>query len=157
MSLGAKQDFVFRTQTHLDPKWLKTNLRLAFVKGQGLNQLWNELVKDGEIGIPLGSAEAAQLSGTGVLNGAGALSKKGETGHYYCGLGVLNCSCCDTYCGPHDGCNCGPCQQLEREERFYRCRLRRWLGDNFSKIAWESSLRFESSLSLNCIHASNAD
>ena len=130
MSLGAKQDFVFRTQTHLDPKWLKTNLRLAFVKGQGLNQLWNELVKDGEIGIPLGSAEAAQLSGTGVLNGAGALSKKGETGHYYCGLGVLNCSCCDTYCGPHDGCNCGPCQQLEREERFYRCRLRRRLENS---------------------------
>ena len=58
MSVG---EFVFRTQSHLDPKWLKTSLLPAFAKGPGLDQLWNEMVKDGEVGIPLGSAEAAQV------------------------------------------------------------------------------------------------
>lgn len=36
----------------------------------------------------------------------------GENGVYYCGLRVLNCTCCDGVCGPQRGCNCGPCQQL---------------------------------------------
>lgn len=29
---------------------------------------------------------------------------------------VLTCLCCDGICGPVSGCNCGPCQKLEKEE-----------------------------------------
>lgn len=29
---------------------------------------------------------------------------------------VLTCPCCDGICGPQSGCNCGPCQKLDREE-----------------------------------------
>lgn len=40
----------------------------------------------------------------------------GHNGHYYCGLRVLTCTCCDGICGPQRGCNCLPCQQLDQEE-----------------------------------------
>lgn len=40
----------------------------------------------------------------------------GESGHYYCSTRVLTCPCCDGICGPQSGCNCGPCQKLDREE-----------------------------------------
>lgn len=40
----------------------------------------------------------------------------GESGHYYCNMKVLSCLCCDGICGPHRGCNCGPCQKLDEEE-----------------------------------------
>ena len=40
----------------------------------------------------------------------------GESGHYYCSMRVLTCPCCDGICGPQSGCNCGPCQKLDREE-----------------------------------------
>lgn len=42
----------------------------------------------------------------------------GLSGHYYCGLRVLNCACCDGICGPQRGCNCIPCQQLDQEEVY---------------------------------------
>jgi len=29
---------------------------------------------------------------------------------------VLTCPCCDGICGPQTGCNCIPCQELEKEE-----------------------------------------
>jgi len=40
----------------------------------------------------------------------------GEHGHYYCGMRVLSCLCCDGICGPQHGCNCTPCQKLDEEE-----------------------------------------
>lgn len=40
----------------------------------------------------------------------------GENGHYYCGMRVLSCLCCDGICGPQHGCNCTPCQKLDDEE-----------------------------------------
>ena len=40
----------------------------------------------------------------------------GDTGKYYCGMKLLSCNCCDGHCGPNNGCNCGPCAQLDREE-----------------------------------------
>lgn len=40
----------------------------------------------------------------------------GESGHYYCNMGVLTCPCCNGICGPQHGCNCGPCQKLDEEE-----------------------------------------
>ena len=29
---------------------------------------------------------------------------------------VLNCPCCDGICGPQSGCNCTPCQKLDRDQ-----------------------------------------
>lgn len=40
----------------------------------------------------------------------------GESGHYYCGMRVLTCACCDGLCGPQMGCNCSPCQRLDQDE-----------------------------------------
>ena len=40
----------------------------------------------------------------------------GKTGLYYCAMKVLSCSCCDGHCGPNNGCNCPPCQKLDKEE-----------------------------------------
>ncbi|XP_070553640.1 E3 ubiquitin-protein ligase HERC2-like isoform X2 [Ptychodera flava] len=96
-----------RTQLRLDSKWLKTDLQAAFTK-DGLSRLWNELVKDGEIAT--GNSDS-------VINCVGVPARKGETGHYYCGMRVLSCSCCDGHCGPDNGCNCPPCQKLDKEEK----------------------------------------
>ena len=63
------------------------------------------MVKDGEV---------ADNQPSGVTNSAGALAKKGASGHYYCGLRVLTCPCCDGICGPQNGCNCWPCQNLDK-------------------------------------------
>ncbi|KAK7452260.1 hypothetical protein BaRGS_00039741, partial [Batillaria attramentaria] len=150
-----------RPQARLDGKWLKTNIQLALTR-EGGSELWNELVKDGEV---------ATNTNDGIYNSAGALAKKGkhqlaidvydpgwpvsttqqvgaalqnttvfisgvvgigfplfvcdgqiigETGRYYCGMKVLSCSCCDGHCGPNNGCNCPPCQQLDREEEAHQ-------------------------------------
>ncbi|XP_077868707.1 E3 ubiquitin-protein ligase HERC2-like [Saccoglossus kowalevskii] len=101
---------VLRTQLRLDSKWLKTDLQAAFTK-DGLSRLWNELVKDGEI--------TTSNSDT-VVNCVGVPARKGETGHYYCGMRVLSCSCCDGHCGPNNGCNCSPCQKLDKEEKEHK-------------------------------------
>nr|XP_022903495.1 E3 ubiquitin-protein ligase HERC2 isoform X1 [Onthophagus taurus] len=96
-----------RAQPRLDPKWLKTDLRAAFGSQQGLSELWNGLVRDGELTGPFSD---------GLLNSAGVISRKGERGKYYCGLRVLTCTCCDGICGPQSGCNCQPCKGLDAEE-----------------------------------------
>lgn len=46
----------------------------------------------------------------------------GENGHFYCGMRVLTCPCCDGICGPQSGCNCSPCQKLDKEEEGRRIR-----------------------------------
>ncbi|XP_021378315.1 E3 ubiquitin-protein ligase HERC2-like isoform X2 [Mizuhopecten yessoensis] len=99
-------DTRLRPQQRLDTKWLKTDIQAAFQR-DGLSQLWNELVKDGEI---------AASNNDGLINSAGVLARKGETGKYYCGMWGLTCRCCNGHCGPNNGCNCTPCQQLDREE-----------------------------------------
>lgn len=43
--------------------------------------------------------------------------RAGENGRYYCGMQVLECSCCDGHCGPTNGCNCSACQQLDKEDQ----------------------------------------
>ncbi|CAH1402584.1 unnamed protein product [Nezara viridula] len=93
------------TNSRFDTKWLKTDLQEAIRRPQ-LAHSWNELVKDGEL-----FGEFSQS----LLNSAGALAHKGENGVYYCGLRVLNCTCCDGVCGPQRGCNCSPCQQLSTD------------------------------------------
>ncbi|XP_011304625.1 E3 ubiquitin-protein ligase HERC2 [Fopius arisanus] len=95
-----------RPEPRLDTKWLKTDLQ-RFLCRDGLAELWNGMVRDGEI---VGSFS------DGLINAAGVVSRKGDSGHYYCSLRVLSCLCCDGICGPQSGCNCGPCQKLDEEE-----------------------------------------
>ncbi|CAG7818352.1 unnamed protein product [Allacma fusca] len=103
-------DVVLRIQRRLDSKWMKTDLQ-KLLEPEGVAQLWNEMVKDGEV---TGSFS------DGLLNAAGITARKGENGHYYCGMKVLTCPCCDGICGPQTGCNCGPCQRLDKEEEVRR-------------------------------------
>jgi len=60
-------DLVLRIQRRLDSKWVKTDLQ-KILDDDGLAQLWNEMVKDGEI---TGSFS------DGLLNAAGVTARKG--------------------------------------------------------------------------------
>ncbi|XP_072748341.1 E3 ubiquitin-protein ligase HERC2 [Anoplolepis gracilipes] len=104
--MSTQLNITVRPEVRLDAKWLKTDLQ-RFLYRDGLAELWNEMVRDGEI---VGSFS------DGLINAAGIVAKKGENGHYYCGMRVLSCLCCDGICGPQHGCNCTPCQKLDDEE-----------------------------------------
>ncbi|XP_012287916.1 E3 ubiquitin-protein ligase HERC2 [Orussus abietinus] len=104
--MSSQLNVTLRPEVRLDAKWLKLDLQ-RFLRRDGLAELWNEMVRDGEI---VGSFS------DGLINSAGVLAKKGDSGHYYCNLRVLSCLCCDGICGPQSGCNCGPCQKLDAEE-----------------------------------------
>ncbi|XP_020288916.1 E3 ubiquitin-protein ligase HERC2 isoform X1 [Pseudomyrmex gracilis] len=104
--MSSQLNITVRPEVRLDSKWLKTDLQ-RFLYRDGLCELWNEMVRDGEI---VGSFS------DGLVNSAGIVAKKGENGHYYCGMRVLSCLCCDGICGPQHGCNCTPCQKLDEEE-----------------------------------------
>lgn len=103
---GGVGGITLRPQPRLDIKWLKSDLQ-SLLQPDNLPSLYNQMVKDGEVAGP--HAE-------GILNSAGVTARKSESGHYYCGMRVLTCPCCDGICGPQSGCNCGPCQKLDREE-----------------------------------------
>ncbi|XP_015510519.2 E3 ubiquitin-protein ligase HERC2 [Neodiprion lecontei] len=104
--MAGKFNIGIRPEIRLDHKWLKTDLQRALCR-DGLADLWNEMVRDGEI---IGSFS------DGLINSAGVTARKGDSGHYYCNLRVLSCLCCDGICGPQSGCNCGPCQKIDAEE-----------------------------------------
>ncbi|XP_076233389.1 E3 ubiquitin-protein ligase HERC2 [Calliopsis andreniformis] len=104
--MSVQLDIIVRPEVHLDAKWLKTDLK-RLLHRDGLAELWNEMIRDGEI---IGSFS------DGLINAAGITARKGENGHYYCNMRVLSCLCCDGICGPQQGCNCGPCQKLDEEE-----------------------------------------
>lgn len=61
-------NIVLRIQLRLDSKWAKTDLQKA-LEPDGVYQLWNEMVKDGEI---TGSFS------DGILNAAGITARKGK-------------------------------------------------------------------------------
>ncbi|XP_074649618.1 E3 ubiquitin-protein ligase HERC2-like [Tubulanus polymorphus] len=100
-----------RPVPRLDPKWLKTDIRLAFYSKEGLSQLWNELVRDREV---------LSRNADGIYNKCGVLAKKGDNGKYYCGVMFLSCTCCNGICGPSSGCNCTACQELDKEEQHQK-------------------------------------
>lgn len=104
--MNIQLDITMRPEIRLDAKWLKTDLKRLLYR-DGLAELWNEMVRDGEI---IGSFSDS------LVNTAGIIARKGESGHYYCNMGVLTCPCCNGICGPQHGCNCGPCQKLDEEE-----------------------------------------
>ncbi|XP_022827451.1 probable E3 ubiquitin-protein ligase HERC2 [Spodoptera litura] len=110
MSVPEDQDdFIFRPQQHLDAKWLNPDLQEALHDPDGLCTLFNSLLQDREIYFE---------AGNGLVNSAGATSKLGDSGKYYCGLRILTCTCCDGLCGPHSGCACPPCSTLSAEEEL---------------------------------------
>lgn len=67
MNISGQLDFVLRTQSRLDGKWLKTDLQQCF-NNDGLSLLWNDMIKDGEL---IGSFS------DGILNSVGVTAKKG--------------------------------------------------------------------------------
>ncbi|KAG8235164.1 hypothetical protein J437_LFUL015204, partial [Ladona fulva] len=105
-TMSRQLEVVLRMQARLDAKWARADLQDALHR-DSLSRLWNEMVRDGELTGPFSD---------GILNSVGVTARKGETGHYYCGMRVLTCPCCDGICGPQTGCNCGPCQRLDQEE-----------------------------------------
>lgn len=104
--MSEQLNITVRPEDRLDAKWLKTDLQ-RFFRRDGLAELWNEMVRVGEI--------VGHFS-DGLINTAGVLAKKGDSGHYYCNQRVLSCPCCDGICGPQSGCNCIHCQKLDGEE-----------------------------------------
>jgi len=51
-------------------------------------------------------------------NSIGRKARLDKTTKYYCGAKLNgSCQCCNGYCGPSDGCNCGPCMLLDVESR----------------------------------------
>lgn len=66
--MSGNMDVTIRIQSRLDGKWLKTDLQQA-LNVDGLSQLWNEMVKDGEL---TGSFS------DGLLNSAGITARKGK-------------------------------------------------------------------------------
>lgn len=80
MSVPEDQDdFIFRPQQHLDAKWLNPDLQEGLHDPDGLCTLFNSLLQDREIYFE---------AGNGLVNSAGATSKLGDSGKYYCGLRV---------------------------------------------------------------------
>lgn len=66
--MSIQLDIVIRPEILLDAKWLKTDLKRLRYR-DGLAELWNEMVHDGEI---VGSFS------DGLINAAGIIAKKGS-------------------------------------------------------------------------------
>lgn len=65
--MSSQLNITVRPDVRLDTKWLKTDLQ-RFLYRDGLAELWNEMVRDGEI---VGSFS------DGLINSAGIVAKKG--------------------------------------------------------------------------------
>lgn len=65
--MSGQLNITVRPEARLDAKWLKTDLR-RFLCRDGLAELWNGMVRDGEI---VGSFS------DGLINSAGVVSRKG--------------------------------------------------------------------------------
>lgn len=80
MSLQEEHDdYIFRPQQHLDPKWLHPDLQAALQNPDVLCTLFNSLLQDREVYFD---------AGNGLVNSAGITAKLGDSGKYYCGLRV---------------------------------------------------------------------
>lgn len=66
--MSSQLNITVRPEVRLDAKWLKTDLQ-RFLYRDGLAELWNEMVRDGEI---VGSFS------DGLINSAGIVAKKGK-------------------------------------------------------------------------------
>lgn len=69
-TMKKQEAIIVRPEVRLDAKWLKTELH-RFLCQDGLAELWNEMIRDGEIIGPFSD---------GMVNSAGVVAKKG---YYY--------------------------------------------------------------------------
>lgn len=65
--MSIQLDIIVRPEIRLDAKWLKTDLKRLLYR-DGLAELWNEMIRDGEI---VGSFS------DGLINAAGITARKG--------------------------------------------------------------------------------
>lgn len=65
--MSIQFNIIMRPEIRLDAKWLKTDLKRILYR-DGLAELWNEMVRDGEI---VGSFS------DGIVNAAGVIARKG--------------------------------------------------------------------------------
>ena len=65
--MNGQLNITIRPEVRLDAKWLKTDLQ-RFLRRDGLAELWNEMVRDGEI---------VGLFSDGLINSAGVVARKG--------------------------------------------------------------------------------
>ncbi|XP_034934449.1 E3 ubiquitin-protein ligase HERC2 [Chelonus insularis] len=142
--MSGQLNITIRSEARLDAKWLKTDLRRLLCR-DGLAELWNGMVRDGEI---IGNFS------DGLVNSAGVIARKGDSGHYYCNLDVLTCPCCDGICGPQSGCNCVPCQKLDEEEAARTTALvEKFVPAQNTIDSWLWGSQLSSSDWLNCIES----
>lgn len=73
-TMSGQLNIIVRPQTCLDAKWLKSDLQ-CFLTRDGLADLWNGMVRDGEI---------VRTFSDGLINSAGIVARKGTTLSFLC-------------------------------------------------------------------------
>lgn len=66
--MSGQLNITVRPEARLDAKWLKMDLQ-RFLSRDGLAELWNEMIRDGEI---------VGAFSDGLINSAGVVARKGE-------------------------------------------------------------------------------
>lgn len=66
--MSGQLDITVRPEVRLDAKWLKLDLH-KFLCRDGLTELWNEMIRDGEI---------VGTFSDGLMNSAGVIARKGN-------------------------------------------------------------------------------
>lgn len=67
--MSSQLNITVRPEVRLDAKWLKMDLQ-RFLCRDGLAELWNEMIRDGEI---------VGAFSDGLMNSAGVIARKGDT------------------------------------------------------------------------------
>lgn len=71
--MSGQLNIIVRPQTCIDGKWLKADLQ-KFLTRDGLAELWNGMVRDGEI---------VRTFSDGLINSAGVVARKGDTFYFF--------------------------------------------------------------------------
>lgn len=71
--MSGQLNITVRPEVRLDAKWLKMDLQ-RFLCRDGLAELWNEMIRDGEI---------AGAFSDGLMNSAGVIARKGKFNHQH--------------------------------------------------------------------------
>ena len=66
--MSGQLNITVRPEVRLDAKWLKVDLQ-RFLCRDGLAELWNEMIRDGEI---------VGAFSDGIMNSAGVIARKGN-------------------------------------------------------------------------------
>lgn len=127
MAASPTNEFHLRPLPCYDGKWLRADLQSALRSTEDLSNLWNNLVKDGEM-----VSVSASLPPIAVINSTGNISYLHSSGRFYCGAEKLNCSCCTGFCRPSTDCNCTACSQLDADEHVNKRNVNDATTENIS-------------------------